>query len=172
MDSGAPSPDPPGKAVQRSGTNRRRATKPVSLRARALKLLARRDYSYVELECRLAPHAADPAEVAALLEDLQRLGWLLELRLAEQLVRKSAARYGARRVVEQLQDRGIDREIAAPFQSELQASELQRARAVWAKRFGHLPGDLRERGRQARFLEQRGFDADVIRRVLRGTAEE
>jgi regulatory protein len=43
---------------------------------------------------------------------------------------------------------------------------------VWAKRFGHLPGDLRERGRQARFLEQRGFDPGVIRRVLRGAAEE
>ena len=166
MESGAPSPDQPGKAAQRSGA------KPVSLRARALKLLARRDYSYVELERRLAPHAADAAEVAALLEDLQRLGWLSELRLAEQLVRKSTARYGARRVVEQLQDRGIGREVSAPLKSELQASELQRARAVWAKRFGHLPGDLRERGRQARFLEQRGFDPGVIRRVLRGAAEE
>jgi len=172
MESGAPSPDPPGKTAQRSGANRCRATKPVSLRARALKLLARRDYSYLELERRLASHAADAAELAALLEDLQRLGWLSELRLAEQLVRKSAARYGARRVVEQLQDRGIGREVAALLNSELQASELQRARAVWAKRFGRPPGDLRERGRQARFLEQRGFDADVIRRVLRGAAEE
>jgi regulatory protein len=42
------------------------------------------------------------------------------------------------------------------LKSELQATELQRATAVWAKRFGHLPGDLRERGRQARFLERRG----------------
>jgi regulatory protein len=43
---------------------------------------------------------------------------------------------------------------------------------VWAKHFGHLPGDLRERGRQARFLERRGFDPDVIGRVLRGAWEE
>jgi regulatory protein len=172
MESGAPSPDPPGETAQRSGTDRRRATKPVSLRARALKLLARRDYSYLEMERRLAPHAANAAELGALLEDLQRLGWLSELRLAEQLMRKSAARYGARRVLEQLHDRGIGREVAAPLKSELQASELQRARAVWARRFGRLPSDLRERGRQARFLEQRGFDPDVIRRVLRGAAEE
>jgi regulatory protein len=148
------------------------ARKPVSLRARALKLLARRDYSSVELERKLAPYAADVGELSALLEDLRRLGWLSEQRLAEQLVQKSARRFGTRRIVEQLHERGIDHELAARVRGELQASELQRARAVWGKRFGHLPADLRERGRQARFLEQRGFDSEVIRRVLRGVAEE
>ena len=146
--------------------------KPVSLRLRALKLLTRRDYSSAELERRLTPHAAAPGELSALLEELKRLGYLSEQRLAEQLARKGAARYGTRRVIEQLQERGIDHEVAALLKSELQASELQRAHAVWAKRFGQLPADLRERGRQARFLEQRGFDAEVIRRVLRGAVEE
>jgi regulatory protein len=148
------------------------AREPVSLRARALKLLARRDYSSVELERKLAPYVADVGELSALFEELRRLGWLSEQRLAEQLVQKSAGRFGARRIVEQLQERGIDHELAARVRGELQASELQRARAVWGKRFGRLPADLRERGRQARFLEQRGFDAEVIRRVLRGVAEE
>ncbi len=94
------------------------------------------------------------------------------MRLAEQVVRKNAARYGARRIAEQLDERGVPREVAGQLNRELQASELQRARAVWAKRFGRLPADLRERGRQARFLEQRGFDPDVVRRVLRGAWEE
>jgi regulatory protein len=147
-------------------------SKPVSLRARALRLLARRDYSYVELENKLAPHATEAGELSALLADLQRRGWLSEARLAEQVVRKASARFGARRIVQQLQERGIDEQHAARVRSELQASELQRARAVWAKRFGRLPADLREFGRQARFLEQRGFDSDVIRRVLRGAQEE
>ena len=166
MEPGARSVEPPGEFAD---TRRRQ---PVSLRSRALKLLAHRDYSLIELERRLAPHAADPGELATLLTDLQRLGWLSERRLAEQLVRKSASRYGARRIVEQLQERGIDQAIARSLKSELQASELQRATAVWAKHFGHLPGDLRERGRQARFLERRGFDPDVIGRVLRGAWEE
>jgi len=145
---------------------------PVPLRTRALRLLKRRDYSYVELERRLAPHAADAGELSALLEDLQRLGWLSEQRLAEQLVRKGAARYGTRRLLEQLRQRGIDGEITASLRSELQTTELERARAVWAKRFGRLPVDVRERGRQTRFLEQRGFDHDVIRRILGGSDEE
>jgi regulatory protein len=144
----------------------------VPLRVRALQLLKRRDYSYAELERRLARHAADAGELSTLLDELQGLGWLSEQRLAEQLVRKGASRYGARRILEQLQERGIGHEVTGRLRSELQASELQRARAVWTKRFGHLPSDLRERARQERFLEQRGFDPEVIRRVLHGAGEE
>jgi len=164
-------PGEPGFDPRSETADSQHAT-PVSLRARALKLLARRDYSYAELERRLAPYAADAGELAALLEDLQRVGFLSDLRLAEQVVRKGAARYGARRIAEQLDERGVRRELAGQLKGELQASELRRARAVWAKRFGRLPSDLRERGRQARFLEQRGFDPEVIRRVLRGAWEE
>ena len=144
----------------------------VSLRVRALRLLKRRDYSYAELERRLAPHAVDGAELSTLLGELQALGCLSEQRLAEQLVRKGASRYGTRRIVEQLQERGIGAEVTERLRGELEASELARARAVWAKRFGSLPTDLRERARQARFLEQRGFDPDVITRVLRDVGGE
>ena len=144
----------------------------VSLRVRALQLLKRRDYSYAELERRLAPHAGDPSELSALLDELQALGWLSQQRLAEALVRKGASRYGTRRILEQLKERGIGREVTDRLRSELQASELRRARMVWTKRFGSVPTDPRERGRQQRFLEQRGFDPEVIHRVLRGAGEE
>ena len=51
-------------------------------------------------------------------------------------------------------------------------NELDSARAVWLKRFGKPPASRRERARQARFLEQRGFDPEVIRQVLGGDLEE
>jgi regulatory protein len=138
---------------------------------RALQLLKRRDYSHAELERKLAPYAEDSAALSALLGELTQLGWLSEQRLAEQLVRKHAVRFGTRKVLERLQKRGIDRALGERLQGELKASELERARTVWLKRFGRLPADSRERGRQARFLEQRGFEPDVIRRVLRGLDE-
>lgn len=150
----------------------RAAGKRLSLRARALKLLMRRDHSYAELKRKLAPHASEDRELDALLAEFQRLGWLSEPRFAEEMVRKAAARFGASKVIEQLQERGVDRALAAELESDLRASEFQRAQALWQKRFGFLPADLRERARQARFLEQRGFDPNVIRRVLGGTAEE
>jgi regulatory protein len=49
----------------------------------------------------------------------------------------------------------------------LRESELQRARDVWQRRFEKPPQDAAERAKQARFLAARGFDGDVIRRVLR-----
>ncbi|MDZ7750001.1 MAG: RecX family transcriptional regulator [Halofilum sp. (in: g-proteobacteria)] len=42
----------------------------------------------------------------------------------------------------------------------------QRASAAARRRFGTTPpGDWDERARRARFLQQRGFPADVVRRV-------
>jgi regulatory protein len=52
------------------------------------------------------------------------------------------------------------------------ATEVERARAAWRKRFGQLPADAAERAKQIRFLQGRGFSFDVIRRVIAGTEDE
>ena len=46
------------------------------------------------------------------------------------------------------------------------ASEVERAREVWRKKFGSLAADPAERAKQMRFLAARGFGADAIRRVV------
>jgi regulatory protein len=56
--------------------------------------------------------------------------------------------------------------------ASLQASEVERARAVWRKKFGVPPADAAQRAKQARFLAARGFDGAVIRRVLGGTEQD
>jgi regulatory protein len=139
---------------------------PPSLRARAVRLLARRDQSRQELGRKLEPHAAGREEIEALLDDLQAQGWLSEQRVAEQVVRAAAGRYGACRIVQQLRDRGVSPEVAAQAQARAQEAELESARLVWHKRFGKPPADLLEWARQVRFLEQRGFDSEVIRQLL------
>ena len=48
----------------------------------------------------------------------------------------------------------------------LRDTELQRAREVWGRKFGAPPADAAERGKQARFLAARGFDGEVIRKLL------
>jgi regulatory protein len=50
--------------------------------------------------------------------------------------------------------------------ARLKDTEAERARAVWAARFGRAPADAAERARQMRFLAQRGFSAETIRSVL------
>jgi regulatory protein len=52
------------------------------------------------------------------------------------------------------------------------ATDLDRARAAWAKRFGAPPANALERAKQMRFLHGRGFSFEVIRRVVTGVAED
>lgn len=137
-----------------------------SLRSRALRLLALREHSRLELERKLGSHASGPVELDALLDDLQARGWLSEQRLADQVVRAAAGRYGARKVQQQLLEKGVSSEVAMQAGMRTRESELESAAALWRKRFGEPPTDLRERARQARFLERRGFDLEVIRRML------
>ena len=73
-----------------------------SLQARALRLLARREHSRLELSRKLAPHAQDPDEVANLIEDLVRRGWLSEQRVVEQLIHARRGKRGSQRIRQEL----------------------------------------------------------------------
>jgi len=140
-----------------------------SLLQRAVALLARREHSRDELARKLLRRleaGQDPAEVEAVLDELQRRDLLSERRYADAIVRTRAARYGNARLAQDLKARGVPADTMTSALAALGDSELQRARTVWARRFGAVPTDLQERARQTRFLERRGFSAAVIRRVL------
>jgi regulatory protein len=109
---------------------------------------------------------ADPDALTALLDELQARGWLSEQRVADQLLRAATGRFGVRKVMQQLAQKGVSQDVMAQARERVRENELDSARAVWLKRFGKAPASLRERARQARFLEQRGFEPEVIRKVL------
>jgi regulatory protein len=158
-------------APARSKTARNKAARnksALSLRARALRWLARREHSRLELQRKLSAQDASAEDVAALLDELERRGWLSETRLAEQHIARAEGRYGARRVLHDLRDKGVANPVLQQAAGELKRSELASARTVWRKRFGKPPADPRERARQARFLEGRGFSTEVVRRVVGG----
>ena len=123
---------------------------PPSLRARALKALARREHSRQELQVKLQPHAEDPGEIEPLLDDLEKRGWLSEARFVEQLTTVRRRRFGAARILHELREKGVSDAALAAAQSQLKDSEVEAARAVWRKKFGSLPATLEERARQAR----------------------
>lgn len=115
---------------------------------------------------KLAPHAAEGEDVAALLDDLAARGWISEERVAEQMVHARKARYGAERIRHDLLTRGVPSEIVARTMAELADSEFSRACAVWRRRFGEAPRDAAEAARQMRYLAGRGFGTQVVRRVV------
>lgn len=139
---------------------------PKSLIARALGLLARREHGRVELARKLEPHAGSVAELVRLLDELEAKKLLSDDRFAEALVRRRGERYGAARVGAELRERGIAAELVNQAVGELRRTELPRARELWNRRFGAAPVSDAERAKQMRFLAQRGFAAEVIRRVV------
>lgn len=143
----------------------------VSLRERALGLLARREHSRVELARKLAPHG-DPDEVAVLLDDLERENLLSNARYAESLAHARAGRHGSLRLKSDLRDKGVPETIISQVVEESREQDLAAARGVWGKKFGQPPKDASDRARQMRFLLSRGFPAEVARRVVGGTEED
>ncbi len=142
------------------------------LRAKALKLLARREHSRAELARKLSAHAEDPDEIGRVLDNFERRGWLSERRVVEQLMHAKRSRFGARRIEQELLRKGISGDAVAAALTELRSGELQAAREVWRRKFGgRLPRAAAERARQVRFLQGRGFELDVIMKVIKGRDE-
>jgi regulatory protein len=112
------------------------------------------------------PELPDIRQIPELLDALEAAGHLSDARLLESRVQVRAARFGNLRIERELQQLGVAAD--EPVRAALRERELQRAQAVWARKFGQLPAGASERGRQMRFLAGRGFSADTIRTVLRG----
>ena len=138
-----------------------------NLRVRALQLLARRDYSRAELKGKLAAEAESEEELDHVLATLQSERLLSDERYAAQRVAARGNRYGNARLKQELRQKGVtdeDIETALPEAGD----ETERCRAIWAKKFGHLPETAEDRAKQMRFLQYRGFSGEAIRRVMRG----
>ena len=158
-----------------------------SLKARALQWLAQREQSRVELRRKLLRQArADLASASAnrdagelheeavaeqvdgVLDWLESSGYLSTERFVESRVNARAGRYGNLRIRQELQQHQLA--LPGELAQTLGANEVDRARAVRARRFAKPPGDAAERARQARFLIGRGFSSDAVRAALRGAS--
>lgn len=140
----------------------------LSLKGRALKYLAAREHSRVELARKLAPHAESPEQIQSVLDDLEAKGLLSAQRFADSMLYRKAARYGAARIQAELAQHQLPPDIAREATQALRETEFQRAHALWARRYGEIPETPEEKARQMRFLAGRGFSGEVVRRVVRG----
>ena len=140
----------------------------LSLKGRALRLLAGREHSRPELQRKLAAHETEPGELARVLDELEAKGFISEQRVVESVVHRRAARLGTGRVKQELQAKGVSPEAMAAAVEALRHTEVDRAREVWRRKFGEAAPDAAGRAKQMRFLASRGFAAEAIRRVVRG----
>ena len=174
---------------------RGRASQPLSLKARAIALLAQREHSAMELRRKLlriarnrqaqATEAAEGArddvpeeddsvgphvEVDAVLDWLKANGYLDESRFVESRIHVRAQRFGQRRIEQELAQHGLA--LDAEQRSTLTAGELDRACELLRRKFGDGPAiDAAALAKRLRFLIGRGFGSDLARRAVRRIAE-
>ena len=143
-----------------------------SVKARAVSLLAQREYSRQELTDKLTAAQASPEEVEQALAQLAAKGLVNDARVVETLVNRRSGKLGASRLRQELQAKGVSAELVAETMANLKGTELARAQAVWQKKFGQLAATSAERNKQARFLASRGFSGDVVRQVVAGLSDD
>ena len=139
----------------------------LACRKLAMDLLARREHSRLELERKLAARGFDRALVGDVLATLETDGLLSAERFAQSFVASRYARgQGPLRIRQDLAERGAAAAAACIDDSRFDWSAL--AKEVRIKRFGAgPPASLKEKAKQIRFLEYRGFGQEQIRHALR-----
>jgi regulatory protein len=133
------------------------------LKARALRYLARREHSRVELARKLSPFAESPQLLDGLLGELEGRKLLSNHRFAEMRAHILSRKYGAAKIRHDLKSKGVPDELIAGVSAE---GELERAQAILARKYRTPAATREERAKRARFLQGRGFSGDVIRRLV------
>jgi regulatory protein len=141
----------------------------VELRARALRLLARREHTRTELERKLAPHAESSEAVQGLVSKLKEKNQLSEERFAEERARVLSRKYGAARIRQDLKAKGVSEQLIARFSSS--GNEMQKAKEILERKYRVPAATREEKAKRMRFLQSRGFSSEIIFKLLsaRGT---
>lgn len=133
-----------------------------------MRLLARREHSRVELHRKLSVKGFDKSDILQLLDRLEGEGLLSDARFTEVYVRSRRQRgFGPLRIAMELAQRGIAQEVIDDYLQARAEVWFELARSELAKRYGRRRArSYKERARQARFLQGRGFGTEVIVRAL------
>ena len=167
---------------------------PITLKGKALQLLAARDYTRAEMERKLAQwlrersareeeteaaplnaemqQANQASAIAEALDAMEAKGFLDDQRAAEALIHRRAGKLGNSRIQQELRQKGLDASAIEQAMEAVPGSELERAREIWQRKFGSVAASQQERLKQMRFLASRGFSSAVVHQVVRGSPDE
>ena len=152
------------KTTASSSTTERRQ----QIEAVCLRLLARREHSRRELLDKLALRGFERSEVEPVIDGMAEQNWQNDERFAECYVRQRIANgYGPMRIAYELQQRGITG-VDINSQAEEQVGGWQNlALDVYLGKYDDEKSlSQSEWLKRSRFLQQRGFSGETIKRVF------
>jgi regulatory protein len=147
-----------------------------SLQTRAVAYLARREYSRAELRGKLlAADGAAPAsaeDVDAVLDLLATQGYLSDARFARALIHQKTGTFSKRAIAHALRSKGVAGDAAAAAMTDADIDDDAALVGLWRRKFGKVPANDKEKSRQIRFLQSRGFALSAIFKLLRDPPPE
>ncbi|MEQ5138612.1 MULTISPECIES: regulatory protein RecX [Providencia] len=137
----------------------------------ALFLLSRRDYGKAELFARMKRRMYEKNEgiideqlIEGVLDKLSEQHFLDDDRVVSLLLKGYARKgYGPLRIKQEMRQKGFAETLVEHHFAELDVDWFEKAAEVRSKKFGdEIPTDFKEKGKQIRYLQYRGFFGDMI----------
>lgn len=130
----------------------------------ALNLLARREHSVHELKNKLRLRKFPDVDIDQALRDLQDRNLQSDERYTECYIRSRAGQgYGPLRIKDELSEKGVSAELISIHIDENDLDWNEKAAAVKEKKFGiDAPAEYKDKAKQMRFLQYRGFTQKQI----------
>jgi len=150
-----------------------RFSDPVEARKKAMDYLARREHARGELLDKLTAFGFDADVAGDAVERLIEEGLQSDRRFVEAFVRSRINQgKGPVKIRSDLRERGVGDGLIENGLEDAEQDWYALAREVRVRKFGHAtPGDFKEKARQMRFLQSRGFESDQIRAAVSAGAE-
>jgi regulatory protein len=139
----------------------------INLKSKALDFLSRRDYGYHELYVKLQKYSEDLDEIKRVLDDLKLKNFLSEERYINSYLRSKQTKYGIKKIRYDLLQKNVDAAVLEEILANSQVSdEYQIAHSIWQRNFGVIATENKERLKQIRFLQSRGFSSGIIAKII------
>lgn len=135
-----------------------------SIYERAIAYLARREHSSSELRLKLVKVGFESTDIDDVLKKLAENNLQSDSRFAENYLRYRSNRgYGFQRIRQELKEKGVSTDIISEALEQAEIDWFTLAIEVRCKRFGeNIPDDYKDRAKQQRFLQYRGFSHEQI----------
>ena len=134
----------------------------------ALTILASRDHSTKEMAHKLKVKGHEGEQVAQTIASLLEMNYLYDRRFAESYVRSRINKpLGPQRIKQELKQKGITDEVIERTFEESDADWFALAKELKVRKFGsEVTRDFKEKAKQTRYLQYRGFGFDQIKYAL------
>ncbi len=140
----------------------------LSCRDSALQLLSRRDHGRCELVQKLKAKGYPQAEIDQVIEYCDHFGYLDDQRFAQALVRQHISKgHGELRIRQELKHKQLAADMIELALQQADVDWFELARQTAEKKFDVMePVGQKEKAKQIRFLQYRGFSFEQIQYAL------